>query len=146
MNKKLSNVLTKDDRYISDIVEKAIDKKLSSKKITAKDEDAIQNLVDKLVEKKISRITATFEKRIEVLEGQLFEKDEENKKLKDEIKSLNNAMANKQEAAKKAERQTKIDQDETKRRFNDLEQYTRINNLRIYGIEIKMSMKAHRRL
>ena len=134
INKKLNNVLTKDDRYIHDVIEKTVEKKLSAQKIYAKDEDAIQELVDKLVEKKIEKITASFEKRIEVLECQLFEKAQENEKLREEIKTMNHKIEEKQDGAAQVDRDNSYQTEQTRKRLNDLEQYTRSNNIRVYGI------------
>jgi len=66
---------------------KTVEKKLSAQNIYAKDEDVIQELVDKLVEKKIDRMSASFEKRIEVLMCTLFKK--ENESLRTYIKLIN---------------------------------------------------------
>jgi len=56
---------------------KTVEKNLSAQKVYAKDENVIQELVDKLVEKRIDRMSASFEKRIEVLMCKLFEKENE---------------------------------------------------------------------
>jgi len=61
INKKINNVLTKDDRNTHDVIEKTVEEN-SALRIYANDKDVIQELIDKLVEKKIDRITASFEK------------------------------------------------------------------------------------
>ena len=66
---------------------KTVEKNLSAQKVYAKDENVIQELVDKLVEKRIDRMSASFEKRIEVLICKLFEK--ENESLRTYIKLIN---------------------------------------------------------
>jgi len=142
INKKLNNVLTKDDRYIHDVIEKTVEKKLSAQRIYAKDEDVIQELVDKLVEKKIDRITASFEKRIEVLECQLFEKSKENENLRQEIKTINSKIEMKQDDAAQTDRDTLYQSDQTRKQINDLEQYTRTNNIRVYGLPDKNAVET----
>ena len=64
----------------------------------------------------------------------MFEKAQENEKLKEEIKALNSKLEDNDNAVKDTERQSQYESDQTRKRFNDLEQYTRINNIRVYGL------------
>ena len=109
INKKLSNVITKDDGVLRELIR-----------------DIFQQMKDELLQ--------GVSHRIELLEGKLFEKDEENDKLKKEITSLNKNLED-----QKAENQKLVDQiqtvnDTAEARINDLEQYGRRNNLRISGV------------
>ena len=108
ISKELSNVITKDDGILRELIR-----------------DIFQQMKDEFLQ--------GVSHRIELLEGKLFEKDEENDKLRKEITSLNNNLED-----QKAENQKLVDQiqtvnDTAEARINDLEQYGRRNKLRISG-------------
>ena len=79
--------------------------------------------------------------RLEILEGQLFERDEENDKLQKSIADLTETVDKQKELIKeqKAENQKLKDEIESanvemESKLNGLEQYSRKNNIRISGI------------
>ena len=109
INKKLSNVLTKDD-------------------------NSIKNLIKETLKMMKNEFLESVSHRIDVLEGKLFEKEEENSKLKKKLENL-------EEENKKIKlEQTKVNEadkkgnDKLKKEINNLEQYGRRNNLRFDGI------------
>ena len=72
--------------------------------------------------------------RIELLEGTIFEKNEENDKLKTAINNLNKELENQKAENEKLVDQIKSVNDVAEEKINDLKQYGRRNNLRINGI------------
>ena len=109
INKKLSNVLTKDDNSIKNLIR-----------------DTLKMMKNEFLE--------SVSHRIDILEGKLFEKEEENTKLKKKLEDL-------EEENKKIKlEQTKVNEadkkanEKMKKEINNLEQYGRRNNLRFDGI------------
>ena len=72
--------------------------------------------------------------RIDILEGKLFEKEQENHKLKKEINDLNNNLEDQRAENEKLVKQIHKVNKTNYKKINDLEQYGRINNLRITGV------------
>lgn len=109
INKNLSNVITKDDGFLRELIR-----------------EMFQQMKDEFL-KSVSH-------RIDILEGKLFEKEEENDRLRNAIAGLNKEIdAQKSENLKLLEQleRNSVAADE---RINDLEQYGRRNNIRINGI------------
>ena len=109
INKKLSNVITRDDGFLRGLI----------REIFHEMKDELLNSVSH---------------RIELLEGTIFDNNEENDKLKTEIKHLNEELENQKAENEKLVEQIKTVNDAAEDRINDLEQYGRRNNLRINGI------------
>lgn len=110
INKKLSSVITKDDGFLRDLIR-----------------GMFQQMKDEFLQ--------GVNHRIELLEGRLFEKDQENEKLKREITVLNKKIADEKEEKNKLVDQIQKVNEAAEERINDQEQYGRRNNLRINGIE-----------
>ena len=108
INSKLSNVLTKDDNSIKDLVRETL--KMMK-------EDFLESVSN----------------RIDILEGKLFEKEEENTKLKEKIEDLEKENEKIKTEQTNANNVNKIDQAKLKGEINSLEQYGRRNNLRFDG-------------
>lgn len=109
INKKLSNVVTKDDGFLRELIR-----------------DIFQQMKDEFL-KSVSH-------RIDILEGKLFEKDQENENLKKEIHDLNQSLDQQKSENEKLVDQIQKVNDVAEEKINDLEQYGRRNNLRINGI------------
>ena len=109
INKKLSNVLTKDD-------------------------DSIKNMIKETFLLMKTELLESVLHRIDILEGKLFEKEEENTKLKEKLESLEKENESIKTAQNQAKVDDNIDQEKLKEQINNLEQYGRRNNLRIDGI------------
>ena len=110
INNKLSNVLTKDDPNLKTMIK-----------------EIIQQMKEELI--------AYVSRKIEVLEGRLFDKEEENENLKSDIETLNKQIEEQNEEYKTLKRATEKSKNKTDETINNLEQYGRRNNLRIYGIQ-----------
>lgn len=109
INKKLSNVVTRDDGFLRDLIR-----------------DIFQQMKDEFL-KSVSH-------RIDILEGKLFEKDQENESLKREIHDLNKSLDYQKTENEKLVDQIQKVNEAAEEKINDLEQYGRRNNLRITGI------------
>ena len=109
INTKLSNVLTKDDPNLKIMIK-----------------DIIQQMKEELI--------ASVSHKIEVLEKRLFDKEEENDNLKSDIETLNKHIEEQNDEYKTLKRSTEKTKSKTDETINNLEQYGRRNNLRIYGV------------
>ena len=108
INEKLSNVLTKDDSNLKAMIK-----------------EIIKQMKEELI--------ASVAHKIDVLEGRIFEKEEENENLKSDIETLNKQIEEQNEDYKTLERSIDESNKKTDEKINNLEQYGRRNNLRIYG-------------
>ena len=116
INKKLSNVLQKDDGFLRDLIK-----------------EMFQQMKDEFLR--------SVYKRIEILEGRLFEKDQDNDKLLGSIDLLKKQIEEKNTKIEEqnVENQKLRDQVEKvnlnfESKMNDMEQYSRKNSVRISGI------------
>lgn len=110
INAKLSNVLTKSDRvFIKDLIK-----------------DTVNEMKD--------QILASVSKRLDILEGEVHIKSVENEAIKTELKSKENEILELKQ--KTVNLRDKL-RDEIKYNegvANDLEQYSRRNNIRVFGL------------
>ena len=116
INKKLSNVITKGDDTIREMIK-----------------DIFQQMKEEFL-KSVSH-------RIDILEGKLFEKDKENESLRKKIAELETDIENRKSeiVEQKLEKENLVKQMEKNAeiadsKINDLEQYGRRNNLKINGL------------
>ena len=109
INKKLSNVLTKDDNSIKDLIR-----------------ETLKTMKNDFLE--------SVSHRIDILEGKLFEKEEENTQLKEKIEQLEKENEKIKSEQNKANDVILNDQTKLKGELNNLEQYGRRNNLRFNGL------------
>ena len=116
INSKLSNVITRDDGFLRGLIR-----------------EIFQQMKDEFLN--------SVNKRIDILEGKLFEKDQENDKLKKNITDLKKEIADKKAEIdeRKAENVKLKEEIETmnisiESKMNDIEQYSRKNNIRISGM------------
>ena len=108
INMKLSNVITRDDGFLRGLI------------------IIFQQMKDEFLN--------SISHRTELLEGTIFEKNDENDKLKEEIEKLNTNLENQKAENEKLVDEIKKVNDMAEDKINDLEQYGRRNNLRINGI------------
>lgn len=109
INNKLSNVISKDDGFLREMIK-----------------DIFQQMKDEFL-KSVSH-------RIDILEGKLFEKEEENDKLKKEITGLNKEIESQKTENTKLSEQIEKNNETAEGKINDLEQYGRRNNVRMNGV------------
>ena len=130
INKKLANVMTKDD-------------------------GSLRNLIKEVFQQMKDEFLDSAYKRIEILEGRLFERDEESDKMKKKVNDLDKTVNDLKKTAdglKKQVTDKQVELNEQKEenkkltekletltvnseaKMNDLEQYTRKNSVRISGI------------
>ena len=109
INTKLSNVICKDDVYLKEIIK-----------------DTFQLMKDEFL-KSVSH-------RIDILEGKLFEKEEENDKLKSKIKDLNKSLEDQKAENNMLRKEVQNVNSVAEEKFNDLEQYGRRDSIRIFGV------------
>lgn len=109
INNKLSNVISKDDGFLREMIK-----------------DIFQQMKDEFL-KSVSH-------RIDILEGKLFEKEEENDKLKKEITGLNKEIESQKTENTKLSEQIDKNNETAEGKINDLEQYGRRNNVRMNGV------------
>ena len=116
INKKLSNVITKDDGFLRGLFR-----------------DIFQEMKDELLN--------SVYKRLEILEGRLFERDEENDRLQKSVENMTKTIDSQKELIEQQKAENKKLKDEIgavniemEAKLNDLEQYSRKNNIRISGL------------
>ena len=91
-------------------------------------------IVDVFKQMKNELLKSVFH-RIEILKTNLFDKNEENEKLKKEVESLKSDLNLRKEELIKTQQRIEVEVEKTQESFNDLEQYGRRNNIRINGLE-----------
>ena len=106
---KMSNVLTKDDKSLKTMI-KGIFKDMK--------EDFLKSVFH----------------RIELLESKIYEKDQENDKLKEHIQKLNEKIEAQEAENISLKKETEQTNVKVNGKINDLEQYGRRNNVRIDGL------------
>ena len=116
INKKLSNVITKDDGFLRGLFRYIF-----------------QEMKDELLN--------SVYKRLEILEGRLFERDEENDRLQKSVENMTKTIDSQKELIEQQKAENKKLKDEIgaaniemEAKLNDLEQYSRKNNIRISGL------------
>ena len=110
INNKLNNVLTKSDtQFIKSI---------------------IKETVSELKESLLSSVV----KRIEIVEGELHEKQVENDTLKEELEKLHKKLEEKDQENKEIKDEREKEKLRVNKIFNDHDQYSRKNNLRITSV------------
>lgn len=112
INDKLANVLTKDDGNI---------RAMMKEMITQMKEELLKSVVY----------------RLDILEGNLFTKDQENDKLKEHVKSLGKTVDEQGEENNNLRYKLRKSEEKTEEFLNEVEQYSRSNNVRISGIAEK---------
>lgn len=117
INKKLANVVTKDDGSLREI---------------------IKDVFSQMKEEFLKSISY----RIDILEGKIFDKESENDKLRGEIDRLKTQLKEQQEENDSMRSTVERSEDRINERMNDLEQYSRINNIRIDGVDENNGEKA----
>ena len=95
-----------------------------------KNNSKLEYTIRKLMQDFKEDMIKTVERKIEVIEGQLHEALVENENLKSEVKRLENELEENQDRTSETKNLI-IKQCE---RFNDLDQYSRRNNIRINGV------------
>ena len=116
INKKLSNVITKGDGTLREMIK-----------------EVFQQMKDEFLH--------SVSHRIDILEGKLFEKEKENDSLKKTISKLQTEIDNRKteiedQKAENSKLQAQIEKsaETANGKINDLEQYGRRNNLKISGL------------
>ena len=141
----------KEPKIMSEKKEKSIDKKLDamskqlSKMITKDDKSIFREIIKETFQEMKDQLLESFNKRLEILEGDLHVRAIENNELKTEVDNMKQeikkkddelkSMINKKhDEIKEAKLNIKTEADEIKGDLNDLEQYGRRNNIRIVGL------------
>ena len=109
LNMKMANVMTKDDKSL---------KKMIKSLFHEMKEDFLQSVFH----------------RIELLETSIYEKDQENDKLKKQINNLNAELESQKEEMITLRQETDKANEKVEGKLNALEQYGRRNSIRIDGI------------
>ena len=128
---------TQGESMESQIQDLKVELKLMSDKLTSfidKNDSFTKELVTKITTQVKAEIVKPFEKRIEILEAKLFEKELDSDKLNRKIESLENDL----KKAKESEQHDKTCiirvMEKQSGKLNELEQYGRRNNIRIAGL------------
>ena len=94
-------------------------------------------MLAEMVENMKEEVMTSLRKKIDVLEGQLFDKSQENDQLKSEIQKLETHVKEQADENAKLSREIKFHNSERKKAENTLEQYSRSNNIIIGGLPEK---------
>lgn len=110
---------------------------LNSKMSTmiSKEDGSLRSIIKEIFNEMKEEFLKSVSHRIDMLEGKLFEKETQNEDLKKEVNMLEKKIA-----AQKLENENLRDEitkreNKTNEKINHLEQYSRINNIRISGLE-----------
>ena len=107
-----------------------------------KDDGFLRDLIKEVFKQMKDEFLLSVYKRIEILEGRLFEKDQDNDKLLGSIDQLKQKIEQKNskieeqkvENQKLREQIEKSSMSQFESKMNDMEQYSRKNSVRISGI------------
>ncbi|KAH3698287.1 hypothetical protein DPMN_085806 [Dreissena polymorpha] len=108
INKKLSNMLTKND-------------------------SGLKNMMRELIEEMKDELLKSVIHKIETLEGTIFEKQQGNEKLANDVKRLEEKLNNEKEEKQQLKMEMTKQHIIHDEKFNELEQYSRRNNIRLSG-------------
>lgn len=112
---------------------KEINDKLSNM-LTKNDKSFIKEMIKATMEEIKDSLLAPVVKRIEVLEGELHDKDIENGKLRKELTDLTDKINNKEDQITEIKSSIKTEANKRAEKINDHEQYSRVNNIRITAL------------
>ncbi|XP_053383866.1 uncharacterized protein LOC128550034 [Mercenaria mercenaria] len=112
INSKLENVMTKDDGTLRTMIK-----------------DMITQMKEELLK--------SVEKRIEILEAKIFDRDVENEALKTKVDKLNKTIDKQSYENEKLKSDLRKSEVKTDEFLNDIEQHDRLHNVRINGIAEK---------
>lgn len=123
VNAKLTSMINKVERS---------DKKMEN--VVNKDDGSLRTLFRELMVEMKQELLNSVVNRIEMLESRIFDKDAKNDELNKEVTSLQNEVVD--HKTKHEALRNRIDSSNEKmtRLHNDMEQYSRANNIRIHGI------------
>lgn len=124
-----------DDAEISKTIEKQlkeINQKLSN--VVTKNDAFLKDMIKEIVSEMKEEVLKSANSRIDILEGTLFCKQQENDKLKDELGKLKKQLETANEENSKLQRQIQQKSQTLEGKLNDLDQYGRRNNIRVSGI------------
>jgi len=113
------------------------------KEVTQFDENRIKNILKSMIDDMKADVMASLSKQIEVLEGQLFEKETENDNIKSEMRILETKLSNQIDENSRLASQVEKYDAERRKTENDLEQYSRSNNIIVGGLTEKPNTKEH---
>ena len=132
----VSNLTSKTDR-----LSKKTEEQL--KEATQFDENRIKNMLKSMIDDMKVDVMASLGKQIEVLEGQLFEKQTENDSMRTKIHTLETKLSNQADENERLARQVERYDAERRKAENDLEQYSRSNNIIVGGLTEKPNTTEH---
>ena len=122
---------------------KEINDKLSNM-LTKNDKSFIKEMIKATMEEIKDSLLAPVVKRIEVLEGELHDKDIENGKLRKELTDLTDKINNKEDQITEIKSSIKTEANKRAEKINDHEQYSRVNNIRITALPGDNATKPHK--
>lgn len=99
-----------------------------------KNEKNLRQMIEEIVNKTKNELLKSMEMKIDVLEGKLFEKQQESDNLKKSIEKLTEKLDKAETENQQLKAKLIKNQEMAEEKLNDLEQYSRRNNIRIDGI------------
>ncbi|KAH3692228.1 hypothetical protein DPMN_191584 [Dreissena polymorpha] len=99
-------------------------------KVMLKDDSSLENMIETIV----GKMKNSLLHRIELLEHKLFDKETENDNLKKDIDNLQKELVFEKEEKKQILLELTKEKESNKENLNDLEQYSRINNVVFHGL------------
>ncbi|MES9884901.1 MAG: hypothetical protein ABW185_29000, partial [Sedimenticola sp.] len=123
VNAKLTTMINK--------VEKS-DKKLEN--TVKKDDGSLRSLLKEMMAEMKEELLNSVVNRLEILEGRLFDKDAKNDELKLEVARLEKEVVEQKRENEALRNNINSSNDKMTKVCNDMEQYSRSNNIRIHGI------------
>jgi DNA repair exonuclease SbcCD ATPase subunit len=110
----------------------------------SKEDGSLRSIIKEVFSQMKDEFLNSVSHRIDVLEGKLFEKESENDRLQREVKKLERELENQKDENEKLKSEMIKSDDNVNEKMNRLEQYSRINNIRIDGIpEDKEESRFH---
>ena len=102
--------------------------------VMQKDDGSIRTIIRETISEMKEELLKSVEKKIDILESRLFDKETENDKLKEKINRMDKQLEMQCNENKDLRAKLNKTESKTEKFFNKTEQYSRLNNLRINGI------------
>lgn len=102
--------------------------------VMIKGDGTLRETMKELLREMKDGLLKSVEQKMEILEGKLFERDQENDRLKTKIATLETTVANKVSENDDLKETVQTVNDDRKQFENESEQYSRRNNIKIRGI------------
>lgn len=120
---------------LSKLTKQIADLNFKMTKMISREDGGLRSIIKEIFYEMKEEFLKSVSHRIDVLEGKLFEKETQNDVLKKEVNKLEKELATQKVENDNLREEISRRERKTSERMNHLEQYSRINNIRINGLK-----------